>query len=105
MTQDNLNKIVDVIKNVLNPQKIILFGSYSRGENIKGSDFDLAVLQKNAPQLGQKAKVIKKLWDEGYNWETEPDIHIFSEKSFNERLKNNSFYIKEIMKGKTIYAV
>jgi hypothetical protein len=41
----------------------------------------------------------------GYTWKIEPDIHIFSEKVFNERLKNNSFYIREIMKGKTLYAV
>lgn len=105
MTKNNLNLVVNAIKKTLNPQKIILFGSYSTGKNTKDSDFDLAVLQKDIPQLGQKAKVIKKLWNDGYNWETEPDIHIFSEESFYDRLKNNSFYIREIMKGKTIYAI
>lgn len=103
MTQDNLNKIVDAIKKVLNPQKIILFGSYSRGENTKDSDVDLAVLQKEKPQLGQVAKVLTKLYRDGYNWEVSPDIHLFSEHSFHERLNNNSLFIREIVKGKTIY--
>lgn len=87
----------------MKPEKIILFGSYSRGDNKEGSDFDLAVIQKQKPELGQRARVYRRLWDSGYKWVVEPDIHLFSKENFEERLKNNSFFIREVMKGKVIY--
>ncbi|KKP43888.1 MAG: hypothetical protein UR35_C0015G0011 [Candidatus Woesebacteria bacterium GW2011_GWB1_33_22] len=43
------------------------------------------------------------LYRSKYNWEVSPDIHLFSEKNFNQRLNNNSLFIREIVKGKTIY--
>lgn len=101
----DLDIVLSAIKSSLDPQKVILFGSMARGDNDQNSDMDLAVIQKNTPQTGQRAEVFRNLWNMGYSWKVEPDIHIFSEKVFNERLNNNSFYIREIMKGKTLYAV
>ena len=101
----DLDMVVKAIKETLEPKKIILFGSRARGDNNNESDLDLAVLQTDTPKNGQKAIVYRKLWSMGYDWKTEPDIHIFSEESFNDRLKNNSFFIREIAKGITIYAV
>lgn len=101
----DLDLVVKAITETLKPNKIILFGSHARGDSNEQSDFDLAVLQTETPKIGQRALVYRKLWNMGYNWKTEPDLHIFSEKNFNERLKNNSFFIREIVKGKTIYAI
>jgi len=100
----DLNKILEAINEVLNPTKIILFGSMARGDNKKDSDIDLAVIQKEKPQIGQRGEISQKLIEKKYSWEATPDIHIFSEDNFNERLKNNSFFIREIMKGKVLYA-
>ena len=85
----DLDFVVDAIKKTLEPEKIILF--------------DLAVLQKSTPKLGQVADVLTNLYMSGYDWKVSPDIHLFSTAEFKERLKNNSLFIKEIMKGKTIY--
>ncbi len=41
--QKILDKIVAVIKEVLNPLQIILFGSRAKGKPQKGSDFDVAI--------------------------------------------------------------
>jgi len=101
----NIQLIIKAIRETLNPKKIILFGSYYRGEQKKDSDIDLAVIRKSPYKLGQRAKVSRYLINVGYDWEISPDIHIFSEKEFNNRLKNNSLFIREIMKGKTVYAV
>ena len=101
----DIDLVVKAITETLKPKKIILFGSHVRGDNDKNSDFDLAVLQLKTPKIGQRALVFRKLWSMGYDWKREPDIHIFSEKSFNDRLKNNSFFIRQIIKGKTIYAI
>ncbi len=101
----DLDLVVKAITETLKPKKIILFGSHARGDKSEKSDFDLAVLQIGTPKIGQRALIYRKLWDMGYDWKIEPDIHIFSEKIFNARLKNNSFFIREIIKGKTIYAI
>lgn len=100
----DINLIVKAIKKSLNPKKIILFGSYAKGKNTKYADVDLAVIQKQKPKLGQKSLVTRTLIKMGYNWEVEPDIHLFWQDDFNKRLKNNSFFIKEIMKGNVVYA-
>ncbi|MEK7472463.1 MAG: nucleotidyltransferase domain-containing protein [Patescibacteria group bacterium] len=101
----DLDIVLSAINKSLNPQKVILFGSRARGDSNQDSDIDLAILQKDAPKAGQRAKVYRTLWEMGYNWKKEPDIHLFSEQNFNDRLKNNSFFIREIMKGKVLYAV
>ena len=100
----DIQLIVKAIKETLNPEKIILFGSYSRGEQTKDSDIDLAVIKKDKPELGEVANVYTKLRHLGYEWEVSPDIHLFAKKDFEERLKNNSFFISEVAKGKVIYA-
>lgn len=100
----DIQLIVKAIKETLNPEKIILFGSYSRGEQTKDSDIDLAVIKKTPPKPGEVASVLTYLYRGGYSWKASPDIHLFSEKVFNERLRSNSFFITEVAKGKTIYA-
>lgn len=38
------SKIIDFLIKFYNPKAIIMFGSYSRGEDVKGSDIDIAVI-------------------------------------------------------------
>jgi predicted nucleotidyltransferase len=42
-----MDKIVSIIVSVADPEQIVLFGSYARGENKNTSDIDLLVLKKN----------------------------------------------------------
>jgi predicted nucleotidyltransferase len=42
-----LPEIIDVIINIANPEKIILFGSYANGSATDKSDIDLLILKKN----------------------------------------------------------
>ena len=46
----DIDLVVKAITETLKPKKIILFGSYARGDNDKNSDFDLAVLQSKTPK-------------------------------------------------------
>jgi predicted nucleotidyltransferase len=43
----NINKIISIIVSSVDPDQIILFGSYARGDNKNTSDIDLLILKKN----------------------------------------------------------
>jgi predicted nucleotidyltransferase len=41
-----IDKIIPIIISIASPDKIILFGSYARGDNKEKSDIDLLILKK-----------------------------------------------------------
>ena len=52
-----LDKIKDTIVAEINPDKIILFGSYARGDHNDRSDIDLMILKKNPGNVRQVASI------------------------------------------------
>lgn len=50
-----LDQIVEQIVKVLDPEKVILFGSYARGEAGPDSDVDLAVIAETDQPRGKRA--------------------------------------------------
>lgn len=96
--------ILKAINANLNPKRVILFGSQATSSAKDNSDLDIAVIQDSSPKIGQKANIFLTLIKLDYDWATEPDIHLFSEKDFERKLKQKDLFICEIAKGKTIYA-
>jgi len=96
--------ILKAINTNLTPKKVLLFGSRASGTAKDDSDLDIAIIQDSAPKIGQKANILLTLAKLGYDWEIEPDIHLFSEKDFEQKLEQKDLFICEIAKGKTIYA-
>jgi predicted nucleotidyltransferase len=99
----HVDLILKAVNASLDPKKVILFGSSAFGKDRKDSDLDIAVIQKSSPKLGQKAKVFLALAKLGYDWSREPDIHLFSEKEFSEKLKRDDLFVAEVAKGKMVY--
>lgn len=93
--------IVNILKKSL-PEKIILFGSTTTGKVKSDSDLDLCVIKQGNP-----LEIKKNIWDiltnEGYNWEIEPDVHIYSPTLFSDYLKRNDPFVTEIAKGEILY--
>lgn len=101
--QDALNELIDILKEY-QPEKIILFGSWASGKPKKESDIDLCILKKlNRPSFKEKRTLWKLLWDRGYDFKTEPDLHLYDSKNFSQRLKAGNPFIEEIIKGKVVY--
>ena len=98
-----IDKIVSIIVSSVEPEQIVLFGSYARGENKNTSDIDLLVLKRNL----QNAKIIT---DDLYmsffdnNIKIPVDLIVLDYDKYNN-LKNEIGYIyKTINKeGKLIY--
>jgi len=96
--------ILKAINANLNPKRVILFGSRASDMAKGDSDLDIAIIQDSAPKVGQKADIFLNLVKFDYDWDIEPDIHIFSEIDFERKLKQKDLFICEIAKGKIIYA-
>ncbi len=67
------SKIIDYIKNTIYPKTIVLYGSYSRSEDIEKSDIDLLIISKTKKilELEKFEKILKR------------KIHIIIKKQFS----------------------
>ena len=59
-----MEQIVAFVTSKVSPEKIILFGSYARGENKKDSDIDILVIMKD---LKNERKITSLLYKELLN--------------------------------------
>ena len=98
-----IEKMVSIIASSVNPDQIILFGSYARGENRKNSDVDLLILKKN---LKNANKIIDNLYMSFFENKIKipVDLLVVDYDKYH-KLKNEIGYIyKTINKeGKLIY--
>ena len=42
----DIDKIINIVVSIIHPDKIVLFGSYARGDAHSGSDVDILILKK-----------------------------------------------------------
>jgi predicted nucleotidyltransferase len=92
----------------LNPDKIILFGSFAYGIPTEDSDIDLFLLKDDLdPQdMGNyKLELQKRLFDIQKKYLLGIDIFVDSTKRMEARIKNvkDQFYDEILTKGTTIY--
>lgn len=86
----------------LNPEKIILFGSYVRGNVTHNSDVDLLIIQQTEKKPSQRiADALQLVW--GNVPHVEPQV--LTPQEFTQAIKENRFFVtEEILKhGKIIY--
>ncbi|WP_035985650.1 nucleotidyltransferase domain-containing protein [Leptolyngbya sp. KIOST-1] len=82
LTQATIQQISDRIADRFSPEKIILFGSYARGEAHPHSDLDLLVVVETLPPRGQRSAPILKMLAQDY---AEPiDIVIRSAQAYKD---------------------
>lgn len=86
----------------LDPEKIILFGSYAKGKANPDSDIDILIIKKTKKRPSERlAEVLRLVW--GNVPHIEPLV--LTPKEFKKAVVENRFFItKEILThGKTIY--
>jgi len=57
-----LNSIIDIIKEIINPEKIYIFGSRVKGTASFFSDFDIGI-EDNTPDI-EKLELLKEMLDD-----------------------------------------
>ncbi|MCU0645183.1 MAG: nucleotidyltransferase domain-containing protein [bacterium] len=102
ITPELIDYIVQKIVNAIDPEKIILFGSYARGDISKNSDLDLFIIKDgNHESRMMRRKVADLLW--GREFGVDLFVRKTEEVEWNFRAKN-PFYIHHIFKqGKILY--
>jgi predicted nucleotidyltransferase len=95
--------IVNKIAREIQPEKIILFGSYARGDFEKNSDLDLFIVVKDDVESSRliRRKVDALLW--GRRFPVDVIVRKEEDIQWNFRAKN-PFYVHGIFKdGKVLY--
>lgn len=91
---------VERIKENYKPQKIILFGSAANGAVKDGSDIDLFIIKDTYKRALDRVDEVMELIEPGIPLE----LHIFTPKEVEERLKLGDFFIRDIIKnGRVLY--
>jgi predicted nucleotidyltransferase len=86
---ESLQKALDTIIRVANPDKVILFGSHARGEETPDSDYDFLVLKKG---IKRRRKLAQKLYRSFIGVGVPIDV-IVNELQEYEDLKKESYMI------------
>lgn len=98
-----VNQIIEKIKRSYKPEKIILFGSYARGNPTKDSDIDLLIVKETNQKHRQRMLTVRKIITEE-NGLVGIDILVYTPEEIAERLKmNDSFISKIFKKGNVLY--
>ncbi len=99
--QIDTTTIINKLKH-LDPEKIIIFGSYARGNPDPDSDVDVLVIQKTQKKPTERvSQVLRSVWGSIPNIEAQ----IITPEEFQQAINQNRFFItQEVLKyGKVIY--
>ncbi len=99
--EELLRLITERIREAVDPEKIILFGSRGRGDSRVNSDFDLLVIaESNAPRHRRAAGIYQSLWEI-----MEPiDVVVYTPAEVEEwREVRQAFVTAAIREGRIIY--
>jgi uncharacterized protein len=96
-----LQATVDRIVRALEPQKIILFGSYAYGEPTPDSDVDLLVIMETRAPRRERYRAVSDLL---YPRPFPVDILVKSPAEIEQALAGDDFFIREIVeRGVVLY--
>jgi len=99
-----IDKIISIIVSIAEPDQIILFGSYARGDNTKKSDIDLLIIKK---ELKNSFSIIDSIYMALYENKIRipVDLLAIDFNRYNE-INNEIGYIYKTIKeqGKVLYA-
>jgi predicted nucleotidyltransferase len=83
------------------PEKIILFGSYARGESDEYSDLDFVVIKKTAKRFLERLIEVAKLIDNDLG---NVDVFVYTPEEFERMIEwENPFIERVLEEGRVLY--
>lgn len=99
MEQPTLDSVVaDLLP--YDPEKVIVFGSWARGDTDEFSDLDLVIIKRTEERFVRRAVEAG-----GYiNWPTSVDVFVYTPEEFQTmREQDNPFIERVLAEGRVIY--
>ena len=98
--QEAIDQVVEQIVEKFKPQKIILFGSYARGNPCPESDVDmLVVMDTSLKEVQQAIQICQQI-----EYRFGLDLIVHTPKYLAERVKMGDWFLRDVLKeGKVIY--
>ena len=99
-TMNRVEKVVECLKRY-DPEKIIIFGSYARGEADEYSDLDFVVIKKTDERFVRRLIRVAELIDNGLG---NVDVFVYTPEEFQEMIERENPFIEQVLKyGKVVY--
>jgi len=98
--QKAIDQVVEQIVEMFKPQKIILFGSYARGNPRPESDVDmLVVMDTKLREVQQAIQICQQI-----EYRFGLDLIVHTPKKLMERTKMGDWFLRDVLKeGKVLY--
>ncbi len=98
--QDELQRIIEVIKTEYHPEKIVLFGSLAAGDVHEWSDIDLLIVKETPKRPIERTLELFRL----IRPKVGVDLFIYTPEEYEVLLKEKFSFLMSILKtGKTVY--
>ena len=95
-----LERILDVLRKRVRPEKIILFGSLASGRFRPESDIDLLIVQDSKEPIFERVKRLESVLERRYA----ADLIVLTPKEVQTLLDSDNRYLKDIFShGKVLY--
>lgn len=95
-----IRRLTDALAAEFRPERIVLFGSYAKGNPTRDSDVDLLFVMPHEARPHQTAAQIRAKCDVGYPL----DILVRSKKELEERLAiQDPFFLEVLSKGVVLH--
>ena len=101
LTKKQIQQMADIIAEKFHPEKIILFGSYARGDATEDSDVDLLIIKNvDEPRYKRSVPVYNLL----VNFKFDLDVLVYTSDELNEwRAVNEALPTKAEKEGLLLY--
>ena len=101
LTDKEINQLVERIVARIQPQKVIIFGSYAKGTATIKSDLDIFVIKETDLPMANRADDLKPMLS---NSLIPVDVHIHTPEEVEEYGQEPYSFINSILKsGKTVF--
>ena len=100
--KDTLEKLIDIIIEEIDPDKVILFGSRARGDERTSSDYDIMIIKEN---LNNGRALLKKVYLSLSGIGAPVDLIIIDAKKLMENIDDPfMIYGEALREGRVLYA-
>jgi predicted nucleotidyltransferase len=98
--QKAIDQVVKQIAEKFKPQKIILFGSYARGNPRPESDLDLLIVMNTSQKESKQSLEIRRHLGVMFGM----DLIVHTPKHLKERVEMGDWFLRDVLKeGKVLY--